>query len=201
MGGHRGRWGPGPSSSLWNLHWILQVVRRFWRSRGPGQICIVGVWLWSTWASLVAQMVKNLPVNARTTGDLGSIPGGGNGSPLQYSGLENPTDRGVWLANSLWDCKESDMTEWLTFIFSLKWMDWWPGIQRDWSKRAVHSIGHTGLLANPTAQGYSENENKIALKLCLSSPQIYASLKWLLMPEFQVFLKVHNSKSHQDRKT
>ena len=34
------------------------------------------------------------------TGDLGSIPGlrrspaGGNGNPLQYSCLENPTDRG-----------------------------------------------------------------------------------------------------------
>ena len=34
--------------------------------------------------------------------DLGSIPGserspgGGNGNPLQYSCLENPTDRGAW---------------------------------------------------------------------------------------------------------
>ena len=38
-------------------------------------------------------------------GDLGSIPGlgrspggGGNGNPLQYSCLENPMDRGAWLA-------------------------------------------------------------------------------------------------------
>ena len=36
--------------------------------------------------------------------DLGSIPGsgrspgGGNGNPLQYSCLENPTDGGAWLA-------------------------------------------------------------------------------------------------------
>ena len=35
-------------------------------------------------------------------GDLGSIPGlgrspgEGNGKPLQYSWLENPTDRGAW---------------------------------------------------------------------------------------------------------
>ena len=35
-------------------------------------------------------------------GDLGSIPGSGrspgegNGNPLQYSCLENPTDRGAW---------------------------------------------------------------------------------------------------------
>ena len=47
------------------------------------------------YASLVAQLVKNLPVNA---GDLGSIlrlgksPGEGKGYPLQYSGLENSID-------------------------------------------------------------------------------------------------------------
>ena len=50
-------------------------------------------------ASLVAQMVKNLPANA---GDLGSIlgwgrfPGEGNGYQLQYSCLGNPMDRRAW---------------------------------------------------------------------------------------------------------
>ena len=29
---------------------------------------------------------------------LGRSPGGGNGNPLQYSCLENPMDRGAWLA-------------------------------------------------------------------------------------------------------
>ena len=44
-------------------------------------------------------VVKNLPVNA---GDAGLIPGlgrsrrEGNGNLLQYSCLENPTDRGAW---------------------------------------------------------------------------------------------------------
>ena len=28
--------------------------------------------------------------------DLGKSPGGGHGSPLQYSWLENPMDRGAW---------------------------------------------------------------------------------------------------------
>ena len=38
------------------------------------------------------------------TGDLGAISGlrtspeGGRGNPLQYSRLENPTDRGAWQA-------------------------------------------------------------------------------------------------------
>ena len=49
--------------------------------------------------SLVAQTVKRLAYNA---GDLSSIPGlgrssgEGNGTPLQYSSLENPMDRGAW---------------------------------------------------------------------------------------------------------
>ena len=42
--------------------------------------------------------------SACSVGDLSSIPGlgrspgGGNGDPLQYSGLENPMDRGAWRA-------------------------------------------------------------------------------------------------------
>ena len=49
-------------------------------------------------------VVKILPANAGATGDVGSIPGlgrssgEGHGSPLQYSCLENPMDRGVWPA-------------------------------------------------------------------------------------------------------
>ena len=42
-------------------------------------------------ASLVAQMVKNLP-------ELGRSPRGRNGNPLKYSCLENSTDRGAWWA-------------------------------------------------------------------------------------------------------
>ena len=43
-------------------------------------------------------MVKNLPADARDTGDtisipgLGKPPGGGNGNPLQYSCWENPME-------------------------------------------------------------------------------------------------------------
>jgi len=42
--------------------------------------------------------------SACNAGDLGSIPGSGrspgegNGNPLHYSCLENPTDRGAWQA-------------------------------------------------------------------------------------------------------
>ena len=60
-------------------------------ARSPGEE--IGYPLQYSWASLVAQIVKNLPINM---GDLGSIPGlgrspgGGHGNPLQYPHLENP---------------------------------------------------------------------------------------------------------------
>ena len=44
--------------------------------------------------------------SAYNAGDLGSIPGlgrspgEGNGNPLQYSCLQNPTDRGAWGATA-----------------------------------------------------------------------------------------------------
>ena len=53
------------------------------------------------WASQVAQVVKNPPINAGDIRDMGLIPGlrrypeGGHGNPLQYSCLENPIDRGA----------------------------------------------------------------------------------------------------------
>ena len=52
-------------------------------------------------ASQVALVVKTLPVSAGDIRDTGSIPGSGrssgegNDSPLQYSYLENPMDRGA----------------------------------------------------------------------------------------------------------
>ena len=50
---------------------------------------------------LVTQLVKNLPAMQETQFDpwVSKIPGGGNGSPLQYSCLENPRDGGAsWAA-------------------------------------------------------------------------------------------------------
>ena len=45
----------------------------------------------------------------------GRSPGEGNGSPLQYSYLENSMDRRAWRATvSPWGSKESHMTEQLT---------------------------------------------------------------------------------------
>ena len=54
---------------------------------------------------------KNPPANVADIRYVGSIPGSGRslggGNPLQYSCLENPTDRGAWLGYSPWGRKES----------------------------------------------------------------------------------------------
>ena len=61
-----------------------------------------------------SSVVKNPPANA---GDLVLVlglrksPGGGNGNPLQYSCLGNPTDRGAWRATVHRVAKESDRTQ------------------------------------------------------------------------------------------
>ena len=54
--------------------------------------------------SQVVLVVEDLPANAEDIRDMGSIPGsarspgGGPGTPLQYSCLKNPTDREGWRA-------------------------------------------------------------------------------------------------------
>ena len=59
--------------------------------------------LWGN-ASQVALVIKNPFVNTGDTRDAGPIlglgrsPGEGQGTPLQYSCLENPMDRGAWWA-------------------------------------------------------------------------------------------------------
>jgi len=62
---------------------------------------ILGETTIDSWASLVAQPVKNPPAKAGDTSSisgLGRSLGVGNENPLQYSCLENSMDRGTWQA-------------------------------------------------------------------------------------------------------
>ena len=67
-------------------------------------------------SSIVAVSIYISTNSERDTGDTGLIPGsrrspgGGHGNPLQYSCLENPVDRGPWLA-TVHGVTESDKTE------------------------------------------------------------------------------------------
>ena len=74
-------------------------------------ICCIG-------ASLIAQLVKNLPAVQETwvqfLGWEDPLEGSyWNGNPFQYSCLENPIDRRAWRATVHGVARESDMTLWL----------------------------------------------------------------------------------------
>ena len=62
-------------------------------------VAAVNLFLWPVFQ--VALVVKNPPANARDTGLIpasGRSPGVGNDSPLQYSCLGNPMEKGAWWA-------------------------------------------------------------------------------------------------------
>ena len=111
--------GKAPHSSI--LAW--RIPENYWRrERVPTPP--------SSWASLVAQLVKNLPAMREAPGSgpgLGRSPGEGNGSPLQYCGLENPMD-------SPQGGRESDTTERLLSLLRCPGKQWGP----------TRSSGHLG---------------------------------------------------------
>ena len=83
------------------------------RSSGEG----IGYPFQFSWASLVAQLVNNLPAVRENLGSisvLGRAPGEGKGYPCQYSGLENSMD----CIYSSWGRKELDMTWQLSLHFT-----------------------------------------------------------------------------------
>ena len=74
-----------------------------------------------SWASLVAQMVKNPPAMQETwvsIPGLGRSPEGGHGNPLQYSCMENPHGQKSLAGYSPQGCKESDTTDRLSIALS-----------------------------------------------------------------------------------
>ena len=78
-------------------------------------------------ASQVVLVVKNPPTKAGDPRDAGLIsalrgsPGGGNGSPLQYSCLENPIDRGAWQTTVQSVTQSQTQLKWLGNSSSFLW--------------------------------------------------------------------------------
>ena len=66
---------------------------------------VTSSWLSGSWRSFYFPGNSGGKASACSEGDPSSIPGKGNGNPLQYSCLENSMDRGAY---SQWDRKESD---------------------------------------------------------------------------------------------
>ena len=91
----------------WGCSWVGKAERK-------GNVRVPLTTLW--WASLVAQIINNLPANAE---DLGSIPGSGrspgegNANPLLYSCLGNPMHREAWWATVHGVAKTQTRLKWL----------------------------------------------------------------------------------------
>ena len=98
---------------------------------------------------------KNPPANTRNTGlipGLGRSPGEGNGSPLQFSCLENLLDRGAWQATVNGATKSWTWLKWLSthscFLGRETWVNserWWgtgnPGVPLSMgSQRVRHNL-------------------------------------------------------------
>ena len=94
----------------------LQLLTLFWKvcnSTYPQESLVLGFLDVPKLKYVKVMVVRGFPggsdgkESAYNAGDLGSIPGSGrspgegNGNPIQYSCLENPTDRGAWRATVL----------------------------------------------------------------------------------------------------
>ena len=82
------------------------------------------------WASLVVQLVKNLPAMQETpVWSLGSEDPlkEGMANHSSYSCLENPQGERSQVGYSPWDCKESDRTKWLSTYIKIhaQGLPWW----------------------------------------------------------------------------
>ena len=85
----------------YRLHFINAIHGNGRVENSLGQRFVQLARLWRQMGFAGGSVVKNQPGN---TGEVASIPGSGrspeegNGNPLQYSCLENPTDGGTWQA-------------------------------------------------------------------------------------------------------
>jgi len=118
--------------------------------------------------------------SACNAGNLGSVPGlgrspgRGNGSPIQYSCLENPHGQRNLAGCSLWSRKESDTTEWLS-THTHKHRKWYSKISAShwpypalsiWNglleQKEINAIGHSNETAaspNPLLTGGEKKKN------------------------------------------
>ena len=106
--------------AYYDPNFILKTFRQRKKDRSiPSTITIARSWNYKyfyplLWASLVAQLVKNLPAMQETWVQyLGweDPLEKATAYPLQYSGLENSMNRGTWQATVHGGHKELDTTE------------------------------------------------------------------------------------------
>ena len=133
------------------------------------------LWLFihMSWASLVAQMVKNLPAMQDSQGSIPGLeksPRERNGYPLQYSYLVSSVDRGAWQAE-VHGVAKSETTEWLTYTYhNLFW---------DLKEMATHSsvlawrIPGTREPGGLLSMGFTQSQTRLKLLSSSSSSREY----------------------------
>ena len=115
----------------------------------------------------MAQMVKRLPAMRETrvrSPGLGRPPGEGNGNPLQYSCLENPTGGGAWWATVHGATKSqrrlSDFTSTLLINGLPRWLS---------GKGSAHQAGDVGLIPG-SGRSPGEGDGNLLQYSCLGNP-------------------------------
>ena len=116
--------------------------------------------LQNSWVSQVVLgfPVPALPASARDVRDAGSIPGSGRfpggwySNPLLYSHLENPTDRGAWLAVVRW--------------YTHDWSDLVHTCRRHRRRRFDPRVGMIPWIENGNPLRYSCLENLMDREIC-----------------------------------
>ena len=92
----------------WKIENLMHIIQGFmWL-----KVIIYLKNLVESWASIVAQMVKNLPTMWETWVRSGRSPGGGHGNPLKYSCLVNPHGQRSLASYSPWCHRVSH--DWVT---------------------------------------------------------------------------------------
>ena len=119
------------------LEYNFNVISSWWIITEFLKRCTIKI----MWTSQVALVVKYPPANAGDPGDTvfihgsGRSPGGGHGSPLQYSCLENFMNKGAWQTRVHRVTQSQTRLKWLsTHAWSLshaeivKWMILWTSV-------------------------------------------------------------------------
>ena len=125
------------------------------------------------WASQMVLVIKNLPANAGSLRDMGSIAGlgrsprGENGNPLLYSCLENLMEREAWLATVHRITQSRTRLKWLSIAVLFKFQLLY-----------CTSIGHLFHFFFHTCSSQDRGVSKEGLKLTLEDLPSYKSLFW-----------------------
>ena len=122
--------------------------------------------------------------SACNVGDLGPIPGSGrspgerNGSPLQYSCLQTPTDRGTWRGYRPWGHrKESDTAEQLTLVTWRSSVTLTRAFRRNSRNKNLTEVDQERMEAQTTLSSFVISI--VAQKQHVAFPGLLPTLRWV----------------------